>query len=198
MLSQLNQSLEHIIAQTEQHWPLLLKITAISWGIFLLNVLLGKRLLYLGIIPRHWIGLPGIVFAPLLHANFDHLFFNTIPFLILGNFILMQGIEYFIFVTGFITIVSGFLIWCFAKSGIHVGASALITGYWGVLVMNSYYQWTLTAIILGFICIYYFAGIFFGIFPRERGVSWEGHLFGLIAGIGLGMLPNQADYSNCI
>lgn len=50
-------------------------------------------------------------------------------------------------------------------------------------MINIYQQGGITAFILGFICIYYFAGIFLGIFPGQKGVSWEGHLFGLIAGL---------------
>lgn len=82
-----------------------------------------------------------------------------------------------------ITLISGFLIWCFAKPGLHIGASAVITGYWSLLVSNIAEQGGLTAIILGVISLYYFAGIFLGVFPGKKGVSWEGHLFGLIAGI---------------
>lgn len=123
-----------------------------------------------------------IFFAPLLHANFNHIFFNSIPLIVLSNFILINGVNYYLTVTLFITVISGAAIWCFAKPGLHVGASALITGYWGFLVSNIYQNGTLTTFILGLLSIYYFAGLFLGIFPREKGVSWEGHLFGLLAG----------------
>jgi membrane associated rhomboid family serine protease len=154
---------------------------AIPWVVFVITRL-DKRLLLLGIYPRHIQGLPGIIFAPLLHANFNHIFFNTIPLLVLSNFLLIQGLTYFLWVTFAITVGSGILIWCFAKPGIHIGASALITGYWAVLVSDIFQQGTLNAIILGGLSLYYFAGIFFGIFPGKKGVSWEGHLFGLVSG----------------
>lgn len=182
MFDQLNASLAEITLQTRTNLPILSDILFILWGVFILNSLLNHRLLYLGILPRHLIGLPGIVFAPFLHANFNHLFFNSIPLIVLSNFLLMHGLPYFLWVTGFITLISGFLTWCFAKPGIHVGASGVITGYWALLVADVYNQGTVTAIMLGIICIYYFAGIFYSIFPSEKGVSWEGHLFGLIAG----------------
>lgn len=183
MLEQLNRSLDLIAIQTRQNIDYLGVILMILWAVFLLNKLLGNRLLLLGIIPRHLIGLPGILLAPLLHAHFNHLFFNCIPLLVLSNFLLIQGLDYFLWVTLFVTVISGALIWCFAKPGLHVGASALITGYWSLLVANIYQQGTLTAIILGVISLYYFAGIFLGIFPGKKGVSWEGHLFGLCAGL---------------
>ncbi len=172
-----------IALQTKNHAPTLFKIIAFIWLIFIINnFLLNKKLLYLGIIPRRIYGVFGIICAPLLHLNFNHLFFNTIPLLILSNFILISGINYFIYATIFITVSSGILIWCFAKSGIHIGASALITGYWGLLVNNLIYHPTFMAIILGILSIYYFAGIFFGIFPTKKTISWQGHLFGLLSG----------------
>ena len=182
MLEELNTSLGLIISQTQANMKTLTIILLIPWSLYFLNLLLNKKLLYLGIIPRRSYGLAGILFAPLLHANFNHLFFNSIPLLVLSNFILINGLGYFLWVTAIITLISGFLIWCFAKPGIHIGASALITGYWGLLVSDILKQGSVTAIILGLISLYYFAGIFLGIFPGKKGVSWEGHLFGLLAG----------------
>lgn len=182
MLNELNTSLNIIILSTQINAPYLEIILLILFGTFLITRLM-PGLLLLGIYPRKLWGLPGIFFAPFLHANFNHLFFNSIPLIVLSNFILMNGLHFFLVVSLDITVMSGFLIWCFAKPGIHLGASGVITGYWSFLVYNIYQQGTLTAILLGAICIYYFAGIFLGIFPREKGVSWEGHLFGLLAGI---------------
>lgn len=183
MLDQLNTSLALIILQTKINAHTLAIILAIPWAVFFINNLIGKRLFFLGIIPRRLYGLPGILFAPLLHANFNHIFFNSIPLLVLSNFLLINGLPYYLDVTLIITLISGFLIWCFAKSGLHIGASAVITGYWGLLVSDIYRQGTVTAIILGLLSLYYFAGIFLGVFPGKKGVSWEGHLFGLLAGV---------------
>lgn len=183
MLDELTSSLNLIVQQTKNNEPYLINIFCTIWGVFFINLVLKKRLLYLGIIPRNIFGIPGILFAPFLHADFNHLFFNTIPLIVLSNFILINGLNYFILVTGYIILLSGIMIWLFAKPGIHIGASSVITGYWGLLVSNIYQQGSVTAIILGIICVYYFAGIFFSIFPGKKGVSWEGHLFGLISGL---------------
>jgi len=189
LLDNLNTSLIQIIAQTKANFQILETIVGILWIIYVLDVFCGHRLLNFGIRPRRLIGIPGIFFAPLLHINFNHLFFNTIPLIVLSNFLLINGLSYYILVTLVITIISGLLIWLFAKPGLYVGASAVITGYWALLVADILQQGTLTAIILGFISIYYFAGIFFGIFPSKKGVAWEGHLFGLLAGVAAGYLP---------
>ena len=152
-------------------------------GIHLLNWVLKYRLLIFGIYPRRLRGLPGIMFAPFLHADFNHFFFNAIPLFVLADFMLLYGFNFFIKASLAIILLSGSLLWLFGRNAIHIGASALITGYWAYLVINTYHQGGLLAITLGIVCVYYFSGIFFGIFPMRRGVSWEGHLFGLIAGI---------------
>lgn len=182
-LTSINQSLNLIIQQTRANTNTLLIILALPWLFYGLVLLSQKRLLLLGIRPRRVAGLIGIIFAPLLHADFQHLFFNSIPLLVLSNFLLIHGLPYFLFITASITLLSGFALWCFGKSGLHVGASAVITGYWAVLVSNIFQQGDVTNLILGLISVYYFAGIFLGIFPSEKGVSWEGHCFGFLAGL---------------
>lgn len=181
MITELVDSINLISTQTKNNLPILGIILFIPWSIFFITRLI-PHILLLGIIPRTVRGIPGILFTPLLHADFNHIFFNSIPLFVLSDFILIYGLPYYLFVTLSITCISGLLIWCFAKPGLHIGASALITGYWSFLVINIYQQATLTTLILGVLSIYYFAGIFLGIFPKEKGVSWEGHLFGLIAG----------------
>ena len=183
MLETVNAGLDLIISQTKANASTLAVILFVPWLVFALNAIVGKRLFWLGIFPRRLHGLWGILFSPFLHANFNHLFFNSIPLLVLSNFVLIDGLPIFLEVTAIIMLLSGLLLWCFGKSGLHIGASALITGYWGFLVSNILQQGTFKAIILGVISLYYFAGIFLGIFPGKKGVSWEGHLFGLLAGL---------------
>ena len=179
----INSALTLFIWQTQANMHYLFFILVLMYAIFVISRIF-PHLLVLGIWPRKLYGLPGILFAPFLHVNFNHLFFNSIPLVILSNFLLINGLHYYLMATLSIACISGLCIWCFAKPGIHLGSSGVVTGYWGLLVANLYVQGTLMALMLGIVCIYYFAGIFLGVFPGEKGVSWEGHLFGLLAGIG--------------
>lgn len=184
MLTLLSDSFALIANQTQTHIGVLSKILLLLWGIFAINGLVFRnRLLLLGIQPRHISGLPGILFAPFLHANFNHIFFNSIPLVVLANFILIQGVSVFLHITALLILGSGLLVWCFAVPGLHIGASGVITGYWGYLVAHAYYRNTATSLILAAICVFYFASILWSVLPGKKHVSWQGHLFGLIAGL---------------
>lgn len=182
-----------IKAQFQENLNTLAIIIFIPWMIYFISRLIPAILL-LGIIPRTLRGLPGILFSPLLHADFNHIFFNSIPLFVLSGFVLVNGLQLYITITLFITILCGLAVWCFGNKGIHIGASGLITGYWGFLIADIYTKATPTTIILGILSAYYFAGIFLGIFPREKGVSWQGHLFGLLAGLATSFFINKGYY----
>lgn len=160
-----------------------LELIGVLWIIWLIDKLVGYRLNYLGIYPRHIIGMPGILLHPLLHGSFNHLFFNSIPLFVLLTFILIGGVSKAICITVAITVISGTLIWLFGRRGLHIGASGLIMGYWGYLLIGAYEHPSILTFVLAVVCVYYFGSLLLSIFPNEERTSWEGHLFGLIAGI---------------
>jgi membrane associated rhomboid family serine protease len=175
--------LQNIVTLVKVNIPLALELIAALWGLWFLNWILGYRLNYLGIYPRHLLGLIGIPLHPLIHGNFNHLFFNSVPLFVLLTLILTGGIGSLICTTVCITLLSGTGIWLVGRRALHVGASGLIMGYWGYLLVQAYYHPSALSYILAIICIYYFGGLLLSIFPKEQSVSWEGHLFGLLAGI---------------
>lgn len=158
-------------------------LVVVLWLIWLVNWLLGYRLNYLGILPRHLFGLIGIPFHPFIHGSFNHLFFNSIPLFALLTLILTGGVAHLICVTVAITLISGFAIWLFGRPALHIGASGLIMGYLGYLIVNAYFHPSALSYVLAIICLYYFGSLLLSIFPKEEQVSWEGHLFGLFAGV---------------
>lgn len=184
MLQELNQSLELIIYQTKANALLLGKIAIVLIGTQILCVLSGKRLLLLGLWPRKLYGTMGILFAPLLHANFNHLFFNMLAGLVLLDFLMLVEPLTWVWVVVYIWLLSGILVWLFGRTALHIGASAVITGIWSYLVyLMILGGGSILNVILGIICAYYFSGIFLGIFPGDKKTSWEGHFFGFLAGI---------------
>jgi membrane associated rhomboid family serine protease len=177
LLAQIKQSMQ-------AHMPFLLSIVGIVAAINLLNWLSGSLLNYLGIFPRHLFGLIGIITAPILHANFNHLFFNAIPWLVLAQLILMlRTVHDFLYINIIIIVVSGFLTWLLARKAIHIGASALIMGYLSFLLGSTYLQPSMLGLVIGFVCLYYFGGLLFDLLPSAVTVSWEGHIFGFIGGL---------------
>lgn len=152
-------------------------ISGLNWLIF------GGRLCCLGIYSRHPFGLLGVVFSPFLHGSVNHLFYNSIPLFILWCLMLSLGWPVFCCATVHIVLISGILIWLFGRKGLHIGASAVALGYWGYLLMSAIYHPSLLALLLAALTVYFLGGLFLNVFPSEAGVSWEGHLLGLVAGI---------------
>jgi membrane associated rhomboid family serine protease len=148
------------------------------------QLLLRNRLNALGIRPRKQIGLRGIVFAPLLHGSWGHLAANTVPFLVLGWLVLLNGLTVFTIVTALVWLVSGLGVWLFAPgNSLHIGASGVVFGYLGFLLARSYFQQDLGSIAIAVVVLLLYGPLIWGILPFRRGISWQGHLFGLVGGV---------------
>lgn len=137
-----------------------------------------------GIEPRELDGLPGIVFAPFLHAGFGHLIGNTIPFLFLGAVIAVGGLARVGVVTVIIVLVGGLGTWLVAPEGsIHIGASGIVFGYATYLLTRGFFSRSLWHWGVGLIVLLvYGSTLLFGLVPTP-GVSWQGHFFGGVGGV---------------
>lgn len=154
------------------------------WFVELIDLFVFKHALdAYGIRPRTISGLRGILLMPILHADFGHVLANTVPFIILGWLVMIRGIRDFLVVTGVVVLVSGLGVWLFGGSGtVHIGASALVFGYLGFLLLRAYFEWSLTAIAIALVVGLMYSGLIWGILPLTFGVSWQGHLFGFMGG----------------
>jgi membrane associated rhomboid family serine protease len=134
------------------------------------------------IVPHHLSGLDGIVFAPFLHVSYLHLYGNAVPLLLTGTFVMASGGKRFLGVTAFIALISGLGVWFFG-AGPTIGASGVIWGYLGFLFMRGLVErswWNIAvALLIGLLYGWQVPGLV----PGEAGVSWQGHLFGLIGGL---------------
>jgi len=128
--------------------------------------------------------LKGIVFMPFLHANFGHVLANTVPFIILGALVILRRTRDFFIISAIIIIVSGLGVWFFGGPGtVHIGASALVFGYLGFLLLRAYFEWSFRSIIVALAVGLMYSGLIFGILPINPGISWQGHLFGFLGGV---------------
>jgi len=151
------------------------------------SFLLSDRLQANGIHPRKLNGLDGILWAPLLHDGFGHLASNSIPFVVLGWLVSLRSKAQWAVVTIVSIAVGGALTWLFAGLGSdvptnHIGASGVVFGYFGALVGAAFYERRPATLAPALVAIFLYGGILAGLVPQSR-VSWEGHLFGLIAGV---------------
>ncbi len=150
----------------------------------------GGRLEQDGIRPLEVDGLWGIVWAPLLHADWAHLVANTVPALVLGFLVSLAGMSRFIYATAIVWILGGLGTWLIGNLGApngvetnHIGASGLIFGWLTFLIVFGFFTRHAWQIIVGVIVFLVYGGILWGALPGTFGVSWQGHLCGGIAGV---------------
>lgn len=135
-----------------------------------------------GIVPRTTIGLEGILIAPLVHADWDHLIANTIPLLILGIVIAMRGPQELLFVILVTMLVSGVGCWLFGANAQHIGASGIVLGFMSFLIVRSVYDHRVTTFLITVAVIVVYAGTLqWALIPQGR-FSWTMHFFGLVGG----------------
>ena len=178
-----------LIGTIKAHAVLLLSLLGIMWAVEILDLLPFVHLDRFGIRPRSVAGLVGIVCAPFLHAGFAHLAANSFPFVILGGIVLLGGRRVFWSVTLFVTLTGGLGVWLFSgQSTNHIGASGLIFGYLGFLLARGFFEKSLPWMLGACAILLAYGGLLFGVLPIHAGVSWQGHLFGFLAGVGAARL----------
>ncbi|HEX7641104.1 MAG TPA: rhomboid family intramembrane serine protease [Burkholderiaceae bacterium] len=156
---------------------------SLMWAIELVNALSGHALDAWGIVPRTETGLIGIVCAPFLHGSIAHLASNSLPFLILGWFVMLWRVSDFVWVSVIAALIAGLGTWAVAPPGtVHVGASGVIFGYLGFLMSRGYFERSPVSILLSLVIGMLYGGLLFGVLPGQIGISWQGHLFGFIGG----------------
>ena len=162
---------------------LLVGVVCLIWAVEAVNVLSGRQLTSLGILPRHLSGLIGIPLSPFLHGSVSHAMVNTIPFLVLGGLVALRGAKAFLSVSVFVILCGGALLWLFGRDSYHVGASGLIFGYFGYLVACGWYERSIWAVLTALLALFLYGGLVWGVLPGHPFISWEGHLFGMLSGI---------------
>jgi membrane associated rhomboid family serine protease len=154
------------------------------WGSFAATVVTGGWLLNFGIHPRTVQGLWGILAAPFLHANLQHLLANTVPLAIFGWLILLLDRKHFFPVTLMAMLGSGLFAWTLgAPNSVHVGASGVVFGFFGFLLLAGWFARSVGSILLSIGVAAAWGGVIFGVLPGQPGISWQSHLGGFIGGV---------------
>ena len=136
-----------------------------------------------GLVPRTSMGLIGIFSAPFLHGSLLHIINNSISFTLFAVALaLLEGDKMFPKVM-LMMVIGGVLTWVMGRSANHIGASGLIFSLWGYMVLSGWFSRKLKYIVVSVILIFFYSGMIFSVLPGKVGISWEGHLFGFIAGI---------------
>ncbi len=136
-----------------------------------------------GLVPRTIMGLIGIFSAPFLHGSLPHIINNSVSFtLFAGALALLEGDKMFSKMM-LMLVIGGALTWALGRNANHIGASGLIFSLWGYMVLSGWFSRKLKYIVVSIMLIFFYSGMIFGVLPGKVGISWEGHLFGFVAGI---------------
>lgn len=163
---------------------LITSFVGVLYGIEGVDTLDSHQLDRAGIEPRQFDGLWGILFAPLLHANWAHLMGNTLPVLVLGFLALLAGIGRGLAATAIIWVIAGIGTWLIGGTGtVHLGASALVFGWLTFLITRGWFTRSIGQILLGLAVLAVYGSLLWGVLPGQTGISWQGHLFGAVGGV---------------
>lgn len=171
-------------AQARQGLFTLVGFTAVLWAILLVDLATGGVMNYLfGNIPRRLEGLDGVLFAPLLHADFNHLASNSLPLIVLGFLVFLEGVRRFVAVVASCWLVSGVGVWL-TGSGLTVGISGVVFGLLAYLLVRGFYNRSWKQILLALVVFAIYGSVLWGLLPTAGpGISWQAHLFGAAGGV---------------
>ncbi|GAA2624028.1 rhomboid family intramembrane serine protease [Streptomyces axinellae] len=158
---------------------------ALLWVLEVVDQASGNALDTFGVQPRRVDELVDVIPSSFMHFGFEHLMANTLPLLILGFLAALRGTGRFLATALIIIVTSGLGVWLTApESSNTAGASGLIFGLFGYLLARGFVDRRITDLAVGtVVAVLYGSTFFWGVLPSDSGISWQGHLFGLIGGV---------------
>lgn len=160
-----------------------LRLIFFMWLAYFLEYVYGWPISSLGLQPRTLTGLIGIFSSPIIHGSISHLISNTVPLLFLGStlFFFYRHIGSVVFFR--IYFFTNILVWLFARSANHIGASGVVYGLAFFLIFFGFFKRDFLSLVISVLTLLLYGGVFYGVFPTDQWVSWESHLAGAFVGI---------------
>ena len=157
------------------------------WFVFWLDQRFMLDLYRLGILPRHFDGLMGVVTSPVLHGSLMHLTNNTLPILALGMglFFFYPRIATTVVLISWLS--SGLAVWIIGRESYHIGASGLIYALAGFIFLSGILRRQANLLALSLLVVFLYGSLIWGILPLRNNVSWEAHLAGGVSGLALAL-----------
>ena len=172
---------------------LALGFVALLWLVHLMNWGLELDPRPFGLRPREWLGLIGVVTAPLVHADFAHLVANSVPLVVVGAALLFLYPHSTLRVLPAVYLGSGLLVWMFGRDSVHLGASGLVYGLVGYVFVAGLLRRDRRAIAASLLVAFLYGSLAWGVLPIQPGVSWETHLAAGAIGVLLALALRKLD-----
>jgi membrane associated rhomboid family serine protease len=161
----------------------------IMWLVKIIEVIFNIDLYQYGIYPLTAKGLEGIIFSPFIHANFNHLFSNTLPLFFLSVALFYFYSEVALKVLIWTFFITGFLVWVAGREAYHIGASGLVYGLASFLFFSGIIRRYFRLIALSLLIVFLYGSMVWGLFPGVyKDVSWESHMLGFFSGVVLAVI----------
>lgn len=196
----------YVVKDDEPKYPLLrsllfpLCFVAALWLVKITEEYYGFDFTGYGIYPRKISGLTGILTAPFVHNNFNHLINNSLPLLVLGTAICYSYKEVQWKIFFWIYFMTNLWVWAAARNAWHIGASGLVYGFASFVFFSGIIRKNIKLMALSLLVVFLYGSMVWGIFPIDYRISFEAHLFGTIAGLLLAIYfrkegPQREQYS---
>ncbi|KPL14566.1 MAG: hypothetical protein AMS26_10305 [Bacteroides sp. SM23_62] len=157
------------------------------WMIKITEVALEMDFAHLGLFPLKTSGLKGILLAPMIHADFKHLFDNSLPLYLLSIaiFYFYRPVSYRVFFL--VWFISGLIVWLTARPAYHIGASGLVYGFASFVFFSGVIRNNIHLLAISLIVVFLYGSLVWGIFPYDLRISWESHLVGGLTGLSMAL-----------